>query len=116
MIPLLLFLAPITKLKAAKAVEQLTAVSATLSSNYNNEKEFSAANCINWGTSPGRKREICHTKNETLPKALRTQALTALTSKFGLVGFVWWVWFGRFVTLSGKLQRPTFRNIIPALA
>ena len=26
---------------------------------------------------------------ETLPKALRTQALTALPSNFGLVGFVW---------------------------
>ena len=44
---------------------------------------------------------------ETLPKALRTQALTALTSDFGLVDLVqyawkakfdlvWWVWFGRF--------------------
>ena len=29
--------------------------------------------------------------NETLPKALRTQALTALTSGFGLI---WWVGFG----------------------
>ena len=47
------------------------------------------------------------TNKETLPKALRTQALTALTSKFGLLGLVWfprfglvglvlWVWFGRF--------------------
>ena len=43
-------------------------------------------------------------QNETLPKALRTQALTALTSSFGLVwfggfglvGLVWLVWFGRF--------------------
>ena len=26
---------------------------------------------------------------QTLPKALRTQALTALTSQFGLVGLVW---------------------------
>ena len=33
---------------------------------------------------------------KTLPKALRIQALTALTSNFGLVGLVWWVWFGRF--------------------
>ena len=47
---------------------------------------------------------------KTLPKALRTQALTASTSKFGLVWFsklgwlslVWFsmfalqVWFGRF--------------------
>ena len=42
---------------------------------------------------------------ETLPKALRTQALTALTSYFGLVGFVQYAWqldlvwqvrFGRF--------------------
>ena len=29
---------------------------------------------------------------KTLPKALRTQALTAFTSNFGLV---WWIWFGR---------------------
>ena len=27
--------------------------------------------------------------HETLPKALRTQALTALTSEVGLVGLVW---------------------------
>ena len=33
---------------------------------------------------------------ETLPKALRTQALTALTSNFGLVGLVGQVWRGRF--------------------
>ena len=44
---------------------------------------------------------------ETLPKALRTQALTALVSTFGLVGLVqyawqamfdlcWQVWLGRF--------------------
>ena len=48
---------------------------------------------------------------ETLPKALRTQALTALTSNFvlaGLVQYAWWVkldfvgrfgwqvWFGSF--------------------
>ena len=32
---------------------------------------------------------------KTLPKALRTQALTALTSKFSLVGSVLQVWFGR---------------------
>ena len=31
-------------------------------------------------------------QDETLPEALRTQALTALTSNFGLV---WWIWFGR---------------------
>ena len=37
-----------------------------------------------------------HTRNETLPKALRTQALTALTKNFGLVGLVRWVWLGRF--------------------
>ena len=30
--------------------------------------------------------------NKTLPKALRTQALTALTSNFGLVGFVQYAW------------------------
>ena len=33
---------------------------------------------------------------QKLPKALRTQALTALTSNFGLVGLVRWVWLGRF--------------------
>ena len=33
---------------------------------------------------------------KTLPKALRTQALTALTSKFGLVGLVWYGWFCGF--------------------
>ena len=33
---------------------------------------------------------------KTLPKALRTQALTALTSNFGLVGLVRWIWLGRF--------------------
>ena len=33
---------------------------------------------------------------QTLPKALQTQALTALTSNFGLVGLVWQVSFGRF--------------------
>ena len=30
--------------------------------------------------------------NETLPKALRTQGLTALTSNFGLVGLVQYIW------------------------
>ena len=30
---------------------------------------------------------------KTLPKALQTQALTALTSSFGLI---WWVGFGMF--------------------
>ena len=36
------------------------------------------------------------TYSETLPKALRTQALTALTSNFGLVCLVRWVWLARF--------------------
>ena len=55
---------------------------------------------------------ICHRHHrrclckKTLPKALRTQALTALTSNFGMVGLVRWVWLGRFglvglVWLSG---------------
>ena len=35
-------------------------------------------------------------KNETLPKALRTQALTALTSNFGLVGLVQYAWKATF--------------------
>ena len=41
---------------------------------------------------------------KTLPKALRTQALTPLTSNFGLIQYAWQakfdlvrqVWFGRF--------------------
>ena len=42
----------------------------------------------------------CNLVQETLPKALRTQALTALTSKFGLVGLVWQAWFGGFGTVG----------------
>ena len=40
---------------------------------------------------------------KTLPKALQTQALTALTSSYGLV---WWVWFGGFglVALVGLVR------------
>ena len=42
-------------------------------------------------------RKIAYdTSKKTLPKALRTQALTALTKNFGLVGGVRWFWFGRF--------------------
>ena len=37
---------------------------------------------------------------KTLPKELRTQALTALTSIFGMVGLVWQIWFGRFGLLG----------------
>ena len=37
---------------------------------------------------------------QTLPKALRTQALTALISNFGLLGLVGQVWFGRFGLVS----------------
>ena len=33
---------------------------------------------------------------QTLPKALRTQALTALTSDFGLVGLVQYAWKAKF--------------------
>ena len=39
---------------------------------------------------------LCLYISKTLPKALRTQPLTALTSNFGLVGLVRWVWLGRF--------------------
>ena len=46
-------------------------------------------------TSDSFERQVDH-RLETLPKALRTQALTALTSNFGLVGLVKWVWLGRF--------------------
>ena len=40
-------------------------------------------------TSINKEPEI----KETLPRALKTQALTALTSSFGLI---WWVEFGMF--------------------
>ena len=39
-----------------------------------------------------QKRKLGHFKIKTLPKALRTQALTALTSNFGLVGLVQHAW------------------------
>ena len=49
---------------------------------------------------PKGKRMLARKENEieekTLPKALRTQALTALTKNFGFVGLVRWVWLGRF--------------------
>ena len=35
-------------------------------------------------------------KRKTLPKALRTQALTTLTNNFGYIGLVRYVWFCRF--------------------
>ena len=35
-------------------------------------------------------------RKQTLPKALRAQALTALTKNFGLVGLFRWVWLGSF--------------------
>ena len=35
-----------------------------------------------------------------LPKALRTQALTTLTSSFGLVCWIWFGWFGWFSLLG----------------
>ena len=34
----------------------------------------------------------CDTNDETLPKALRTQALTALTSNFGSAGLLQYAW------------------------
>ena len=34
--------------------------------------------------------------SQTLPKALRTQVLTALTSDFGLVGLVQYAWKAKF--------------------
>ena len=37
---------------------------------------------------------VCYAK--TLPKALRTQALTALTNNFGLVGLVQYTWYAKF--------------------
>ena len=37
-----------------------------------------------------------HFLYQTLPKALRTQALTALTNNFGLVGLVQYAWQATF--------------------
>ena len=39
---------------------------------------------------------MLHFMYKTLPKALRTQALTALTSNFGLVGLVQYAWSAKF--------------------
>ena len=44
---------------------------------------------------------------QALPKALRTQALTALISNFGLVGLVRWVWLGGF-SLAGLVWQVWF--------
>ena len=51
-----------------------------------NEKEIKRKGDREKGTR--RKRQGKKREKETLPKALRTQALTALTSNFGLVGLV----------------------------
>ena len=48
------------------------------------------------GTTFKEEPSLLQTIFKTLPKALRTQALTALTKNFGLVGLVRWVWLGRF--------------------
>ena len=47
-----------------------------------------------WFTKNIRKfdMEIGDPKMKTLPKALRTQALTALASNFGVVGLVQYAW------------------------
>ena len=48
---------------------------------------------------PTPRRSVGGPMSQTLPKALRTQGLTALTSNLGLVGLVqygWQVWFGKF--------------------
>ena len=48
--------------------------------------------CEQKNTTNSSVMKICNVIKETLPKALRTQALTALTSnfgRFGLVGLVW---------------------------
>ena len=47
-------------------------------------------------TETQRWKTVDQMKKKTLPKALRTQALTALTSNFGLVGLVRWIRLGRF--------------------
>ena len=45
----------------------------------------------NVGSSPLHSHSL-QTLFKTLPKALRTQVLTALTSNFGLVGLVQFAW------------------------
>ena len=40
--------------------------------------------------------ETLYIMEKTLPKALRTQALTALTNDFGLVGLVQYAWKAKF--------------------
>ena len=41
---------------------------------------------------PTMNRPHIHAITKTLPKALRTKVLTALTSNFGLVGLVQYAW------------------------
>ena len=45
-----------------------------------------------WAVLGSRESEWL--KKKTLPNALRTQALTALTSNFDVVDLVWQIWFG----------------------
>ena len=51
--------------------------------------KFPCSSFLNIFVAYGNK---CYEKKKTLPKALRTQALTALTSNFGLVGLVQYAW------------------------
>ena len=54
-----------------------------------NQIKFNQANSCNTRPPSGLQNQICiQNAVKTLPKALRTQALTALTSNFGLVGMV----------------------------
>ena len=49
-----------------------------------------------WAKMKSESSIIYVTMEKTLPKALRTQVLTALTSNFGLVGLVQYAWSAKF--------------------
>ena len=66
-----------------------------LNSGFRTKSSLNARLCAEMTTvvldSNAGEIKDCHWKEETLPKALRTQALTALTSNFGLLRLVWFV-------------------------
>ena len=59
-------------------------------------KRFHSVLSVQFGPVQHKKRKVVAKSfviiQETLPKALRTQVLTALTSNFGLVGLVQYAW------------------------
>ena len=79
-----------TRAGAAQCLETIDQIiSENITFSYINRRKHTSRKSAKKGIHQGEGR----LKRKTLPKALRTQALTALTSNFGLVGLVW---LGRF--------------------